>query len=239
MAFCDGSSLGNPGPGGWGALLVRISGRVVEMGGGERRTTNNRMELTAAIEVLRALSDEPGDLAIHTDSAYVLNGATKWVKGWERNGWVTAAKEPVANEDLWKMLIQFASDRKKFGAVSWVKVPGHSGVPGNERADAIANAFAAEETPELYDGELGDYAYDVLAIAADSDRVLERSAARTRSRAKAYSYLSKVGESIRIHKTWAECEARVKGVAGAKYQKALSPSDEEAIAKRWGGRIAR
>lgn len=239
IAFCDGSSLGNPGPGGWGALLVRMSGRVAEMGGGEKRTTNNRMELTAAIEIFRAIADESGDLAIHTDSSYVLNGATKWARGWERNGWMTAAKEPVANDDLWKLLLRLADERKKFGAVAWVKVPGHSGVIGNERADAIATTFAAGETPELYDGEIGDYAYDVLAIAADPALEQSRSAAKSRSRAKAYSYVSMVGKDVRFHQTWGECEARVKGVAGAKYQKAFSPADEAAIVKKWGGQSSR
>lgn len=235
IAFCDGSSLGNPGPGGWGALLVRMGGTVVEMGGREKRTTNNRMELTAAIEVLRTLTDEEGDLSIHTDSSYVLQGATRWVRGWAENGWVTATKEPVANEDLWKDLLQCMAARKKFGSTSWVKVPGHSGVPGNERADAIATAFAADETPELYNGLLADYAYDVLSIAADPGAEDARSKARSRSRAKAYSYVSKVGGSVMFHRTWAECEARVMGKPGAKYQKALSKEDEALILRKWGG----
>lgn len=131
--FTDGACRGNPGPGGWGALL-RHAGRERELWGGEAATTNNRMELLAAIEGLSALA-EPCRVALTTDSTYVMKGITEWIENWKRRGWKTAAKKPVANADLWRRLDE-ACDRHD---IDWQWVKGHSGHPGNERADALAN----------------------------------------------------------------------------------------------------
>ncbi len=129
----DGACSGNPGPGGWGALLE--SGDVVrELCGGERATTNNRMELTAAIEALRALT-EPSVVELHTDSTYVRDGITKWIHNWKRNGWRTAAKKPVKNAELWRQLEEEVGRHE----MHWRWVKGHAGHDGNERADALAN----------------------------------------------------------------------------------------------------
>ena len=130
--FTDGACSGNPGPGGWGAIL-RFNGKTKELSGGEAETTNNRMELLAAISALNALK-EPCTVELHTDSKYVMDGITKWVFGWERNGWMTAAKQPVKNADLWRRL-QEACARHK---VEWFWVKGHSGVADNELADVLA-----------------------------------------------------------------------------------------------------
>ena len=138
-AFTDGACSGNPGPGGWGALLQAKEGETVkkerELSGGEARTTNNRMELLAAISALEALS-RPSTITIVTDSAYVKNGITTWLAGWKRNGWRTATKKPVKNEDLWRRL-DAAQARHD---VHWEWVKGHAGHPENERADALARA---------------------------------------------------------------------------------------------------
>ncbi|MCP8898524.1 ribonuclease HI [Gilvimarinus xylanilyticus] len=131
--FTDGACRGNPGPGGWGALL-RYNGQEKELYGGEPNTTNNRMELMAAIEGLRALK-EPCHVVLTTDSQYVRKGITEWLTGWKRNGWKTAAKKPVKNDDLWKALDHECQGHQ----IDWRWVKGHSGHPENERADALAN----------------------------------------------------------------------------------------------------
>ncbi len=132
--FTDGACSGNPGPGGWGALL-RSGGKEKELSGGERATTNNRMELMAAIKAFEALK-APSDVIIHTDSRYVMDGVTKWIVNWKKNGWRTADKKPVKNEDLWRALDAAVASHK----VTWRWVRGHDGHVENERVDALARA---------------------------------------------------------------------------------------------------
>jgi ribonuclease HI len=131
--FTDGACSGNPGPGGWGVLL-RYGSKERELFGGEKATTNNRMELTAVIRALETLT-RPVKVHLHTDSTYVMDGITKWIHGWKKNGWKTKAKDPVKNADLW-MLLEAATVRHE---VKWIWVKGHAGHEGNERADALAN----------------------------------------------------------------------------------------------------
>ena len=132
-AFTDGACSGNPGPGGWGAVL-QFGDHERELHGGAADTTNNRMELTAAIEALKALS-EPCRVSLTTDSKYVKDGITQWLANWKRNGWRTAAKKPVKNQDLWQALDHESARH----AIDWCWVKGHSGHPENERADRLAN----------------------------------------------------------------------------------------------------
>ena len=132
-AFTDGACSGNPGPGGWGAVL-QFGDHERELHGGAADTTNNRMELTAAIEALRVLS-EPCRVSLTTDSTYVKDGITQWLANWKRNGWKTAAKKPVKNQDLWQALDHESSRHE----IDWCWVKGHSGHPENERADRLAN----------------------------------------------------------------------------------------------------
>ena len=140
--FTDGACKGNPGPGGWGAIL-RMGEHEKELSGGDRATTNNRMELLGAIEALRALR-EPCRVTLHTDSKYVIDGITSWIFGWQRNGWKNAAKKPVANADLWQELVAAAKPHR----IEWIWVKGHDGHPENERADRLASdaAVAAGKT---------------------------------------------------------------------------------------------
>ncbi len=130
----DGACSGNPGPGGWGAVL-RFRGVEKELSGGEAATTNNRMELMAAIAALEALT-RASEVRLFTDSRYVMDGITKWIIGWKRNGWKTADKKPVKNEDLWRRLDAIASTHR----IEWRWVKGHAGDPMNERVDALARA---------------------------------------------------------------------------------------------------
>ena len=132
VIYTDGACSGNPGPGGWGAVL-RWNGTEKELHGGDPQTTNNRMELMAAIQALEALN-RPSRVQLHTDSTYLLNGITKWIAAWQRNGWRTSARKPVKNEDLWRRLVEAMNGHE----VSWLWVKGHAGEEGNERADALA-----------------------------------------------------------------------------------------------------
>ncbi|MEQ1440488.1 ribonuclease HI [Fontimonas sp. SYSU GA230001] len=133
----DGACKGNPGPGGWGALL-EFNGRRRELKGGEAQTTNNRMELTAAIRALEALK-EPCQVTLYTDSSYLMQGLTEWLPGWKKRGWRTADKKPVKNQDLWQQLDAAAARH----VVEWRWVKGHSGHDGNEAADRLANEGVA------------------------------------------------------------------------------------------------
>jgi ribonuclease HI len=136
--FTDGACKGNPGPGGWGVIL-RMGRHEKELSGYEAETTNNRMEMTAAIRALNALT-EPCEVTLHTDSRYVIDGITKWVEGWKRKGWVNASKQPVRNKDLWHDLIEAAQRHQ----VTWEWVKGHNGHPENDRADRLASDAALQ-----------------------------------------------------------------------------------------------
>ena len=142
--FTDGACSVNPGPGGWAARLLYGDGRIVELGGFAPKTTNNRMEMQAAIEGLKAA---PSAIAITlvTDSQYLRQGITAWIHGWKKRGWLTASKKPVLNQDLWQTL-----DQLNTPAVQWRYTPGHVGHPDNERCDQIAKAFSRGETPPLH-----------------------------------------------------------------------------------------
>ena len=137
--FADGSCLGNPGPGGWGAI-VRIEGKDTELSGGKAATTNNEMELAGALEALKSLA-VPCDVTVTTDSQYVVKGMSEWMKGWIRNGWKTAGKQPVKNRELWEALNAQAEKHR----VRWAWVRGHEGHAENERCNTLANNAAAHQ----------------------------------------------------------------------------------------------
>ena len=144
--FTDGACSGNPGPGGWGAILRK--GTVEkELFGGEKLTTNNRMEMMAVIQALRALK-QPVQARVHTDSQYVQKGISEWIHGWKRRGWKTANREPVKNEDLWRELDNLAARH----TIEWIWVKGHAGHAENERADALANRGLHEVQASLCGG---------------------------------------------------------------------------------------
>lgn len=243
--FTDGSSRGNPGRGGWGAIIVYNNSRnyaeqtqndaeqkqfyVSEIGGKEENTTNNRMELTACIESLSFLSDcklKTKNYKLFTDSSYLVNGITKWIHGWKKNDWKTSDKnnkKPVENRDLWEKLDSLVFGKK----IEWKIISGHSGIVGNERCDEIATAFSDGKNIDLYKGDLDGYPIKNILDLTESVEKKERKN-KSRSRALAYSYVSFVDGKIEIHKTWPECEARVKGKP-ARFKKALSAEEEKQI----------
>lgn len=232
--FTDGASRGNPGPGGW--AFVVVSGQQVKEGGGaERVATNNQMELMAALRALEYVSAKKisGDVLVHSDSSYLINGITKWVAGWKKKGWITSTKTSVENRGLWEGLDAVVAHLNATGMpVRWQYVGGHIGVKGNERCDVVATALAMGKpvAPALFEGSLSSYSIsDVLDVSHSTEKKKDKGSDRSRSKAAAYSYVSAVNGVVQVHKTWKECEARVKGQRGARFKKALSASEEAAL----------
>ncbi len=234
VVFCDGAAKGNPGPGGWGVVIATPEGQVLELGGSAAHTTNNKMELTAAIQALTAIRGDGRAVDVHTDSTYVIKGIREWIWGWRRRGWKTAQGTDVLNRDLWLELEQLTSARGK-DAIAWHYVRGHSGIPGNERVDEIADGLARGGDVSLYRGPLAGYALAIFDLPDDTT-VPKRQGIVAGGRASsgpAYSYLSLVDGTPMRHATWAECERRVKGRSSAKFKKATSAADESAILRSW------
>jgi len=235
VVFTDGAAKGNPGPGGWGAVIVTADRQVIELGDRVAHTTNNRMELSGAISGLAALTAVTGRVAIYTDSTYLIKGIQEWIWAWRRRGWKTATGGEVLNRELWEQLALLVTAREK-GSVSWHYVRGHAGIPGNERVDAIADGLAQGLPIDLYRGPLDGYPIPILDLPSNTSmpQRTDRPPAATTTKAKApYSYLSVVDGQAMRHTTWADCERRVKGRSGARYKKALSQADEAAILRDW------
>lgn len=234
VVFTDGAAKGNPGPGAWGAVIVTPDGQVTELGGrAAETTTNNRMELTGAIRALTELRAVSGPLAVYTDSTYVIQGIRAWIFGWRKRGWKTAAGGDVLNRDLWEQLDALVSARGK-GGVVWHYVRGHAGIPGNERVDEIADGLVQGNPIELYRGPMIGYSHAILDLPTDTVVPARTSSGRGETRkGPPYSYLSVVDGQLARHTTWADCERRVKGRAGARFKKAMSQADEAAILKDW------
>jgi len=236
VVFTDGAAKGNPGPGGWGAIIVTPAGEVTELGGrASGSTTNNRMELSGAIAALSALRGVPGALEIYTDSTYVIQGISGWIFGWRKRGWKTAAGGDVLNRDLWEELDDLVKARGK-GGIRWHYVRGHAGTPGNERVDEIADGLARGQDVTLYRGPLIGYEHAILDLPSETDvpvRAPSSNGGGARAKAAPYSYLSLVDGQLVRHTTWADCERRVKGRSGARFKKAMSQADEAAILREW------
>lgn len=230
IIFTDGSSRGNPGPGGWGAIvIIQRSHLCSEFGGREENTTNNRMELMAAINALKAVETGSENI-VYTDSSYLINGITKWVKGWQKNGWKTKTKDEVLNKDLWLQLIEMCENKN----VDFKYVGGHVGIAGNERCDKIATSFADNVKIDLYNGSLSGYPIsDIEKVSQDSDKVKKGKSSKSNSKKPAFSYVSFVNGKIEIHSNWTDCEKRVKGAKGARFKKALNKQDELALVKEF------
>ncbi len=219
VIFTDGASRGNPGPGGWAAIICFDRKETVEIGGKEEHTTNNRMELTAVKEGLLFIQNQVQNrpVYIYTDSDYVVRGITKWIYGWQKNGWRTSQDKEVLNIDLWKPLFQLSTETSPL----WKHVSGHRGVSGNERADEIATEFANKGSTDLYKGPLSKYPIDLFNFDTDSKK--------KKTKKKAYSYVSFVDGRLKTHSTWPECEREIRGKKGVRCKKANSPEDEKEI----------
>lgn len=176
--YTDGACLGNPGPGGWATVVYFKDGSVFEMGGAQSHSTNNRMELQAAIQALKILvaSGQTEPVSLYTDSEYVKNGITKWVKGWKKKGWKTSQGKPVLNQDLWEAL-----DELNLPIVQWKYVRGHSGNEGNERCDFIARAFASGKSPMLEQGSTSGIPSAIANVTSSSPPVTGVSDSTTTS----------------------------------------------------------
>jgi ribonuclease HI len=222
LIFTDGSSRGNPGPGGFG-VIVNVNKRVTELGGFDKHTTNNRMEMLAIVEALRFVASHNEPITLYTDSKYTIDGVTKWVSGWKKNGWKTKNKTDVLNRDLWEQLVPLVEGK----SITWHHVAGHAGIPGNERVDQIANGLSGGLDIPLYDGLEKDYSVS-LDITARGE-----ASKKGGTSGPAYSYLAYIDGQLYRYTTWAECEKNVKG-KNAKFRKALSQSHEKEIMKEWG-----
>ncbi len=234
VVYTDGAASGNPGPGGWGAIVATPDGQVVELGGGKEETTNNAMEMTAAVEALRHLEGVSGRVEIYTDSTYLIRGITQWIWGWRKRGWTTAEGTPVANQGLWKALSALVEKRKADGPVEWKYVRGHVGTPGNERVDRIAVAFSQSKRPKLYRGPLVGYDVAIHDLPETGELPERKDAGKGGAKAVPHSYLSLLDGEVVRHRTWPDCERRVKGRSGAKFKKAMSASEETEILAAWG-----
>lgn len=234
FVYCDGACSGNPGPGGWGAVVIFPENRVKELGGGERPTTNNRMEMLGAIAALKAVMDRPEPVKLYTDSGYLINGITQWLQGWKRRGWRTMDGKPVLNQDLWERLDALS---QALGArLIWGHVKGHAGHELNERCDEIAVAFSHGERPKLYDGPAVGCGYSLLEPGAEHLRqpAPRRTGPFSKPKPKGGFYLSFVGGRVERHSTWPQCQERVHGVSGARFKKVSSPEEEQAVLRQWG-----
>jgi ribonuclease HI len=222
----DGACMKNPGPGGWGMILATPSDHVIEFGGYEAESTNNRMELMGFYrglqEVYRRAKEEPGNKILHaiSDSKYVLDGAAKYVKNWERNGWKTSTGDAVKNQEMWEKVAKGLGMFKDIGfKIEYELVKGHSGNDANERVDQIAVKYSRSEEHQLnlYDGPLSKYPIQIQTGAPF-----------------ALTYLALVDGKLQRHSTWDACKAAVEGKAGAKYKKVTNRLQEKETLETWG-----
>jgi ribonuclease HI len=231
LIFSDGACSGNPGPGGWGAVIAFPEGEIAELGGGQEQTTNNEMELKAAIQALRKIKSRKEPVIFYTDSTYLIRGITQWIWGWIRNGWKTSEGQEVANQVHWQELSSLVRDRGSQSKIEWLYSRGHVGTPGNERCDEIAVAFSQKKWISLYQGPLLKYQIAIFDVPEDGSLPPMREKVEKKP---AFSYLSYIGRQVYRHRDWSSCERRVKGQSGAKFKKALSSEDERSILESWG-----
>lgn len=212
-------------------MIVLPEGEVIELGGGSDHTTNNDMEMTAALRALQKIRNRKESVVFYTDSTYLIRGITQWIWGWMRNGWKTAEGNEVSNQERWKELSAVIRERGAEGKVEWLYSRGHVGTPGNERCDEIAVAFSQKKWINLYQGPLIKYHVAVYDVPEDGSLPPMREKTEKKP---AFSYLSVIGGEVLRHRDWSACEKRVKGRSGAKFKKALSEQDELEILKTWG-----
>ena len=230
LVYTDGACSGNPGPGGYGVVIASET-EVMEFGGREQSTTNNRMEIQAVVCALEFLKDKKGEAHIYSDSKYVLDGITQWRHGWVKRNWLTSHGSPVINQDLWLPLHEVLEAWPATLQLHWHHVAGHQGIPGNERADQLAVAFAKGES-DRYRGPRQDYPFDLTPPKEDlSDKGQKKS---KKQKKKPYAYISFVEGVFHKDTHWAQCEARVKG-KDAKFRKVFDEDELEHWRRKWQG----
>ena len=237
VVFTDGSSRGNPGPGGWGAIIASKN-YVYELSGANAETTNNRMELEAVLASLRFLFEAKQHdnlIIIHSDSQYFKKGFESWMYGWQARGWVTAARQPVANQDQWQELLELQSI---FTDIKVVYVRGHVGTPGNEQADKLATEAADKGLgiKKRYLKKTYSVSLSVPSINnLDGSKLNKSEGANKKKRktGKAYGYLSLINGVVADHKTWDECQSAVKGKSKVKYRRVDSKAERDQVVADW------
>lgn len=239
LIFTDGACTGNPGPGGWGSIVALPNGTVRELGGGDSQTTNNRMEMTAALRALASLDALDGaPIVIYTDSSYLIKGITQWIWGWRNKGWKNAEGGDVANREIWEELLRQVM-RLKPSTIDWRYVRGHAGFAGNERCDEIAVSFSKNKPDRLYNGDRAGYFVDLTHLPSGEDIAVSKSSGSKPASKSGGSgggpvtYLSYYAGIVKRHRTWADCEKVVKG-RNAKFKKAKSSDEEREILRSWG-----
>lgn len=261
IIFTDGACSGNPGPGGWGAIIAFPQGQIKELGGQQDATTNNEMEMMALDKafsyLVRVASDAKANsnsisqtnisnpftnsndlnsmqINVFSDSTYVIRGLTQWVWAWKNKNWKTAQGEDVKNKNLWIQLMQNMDSLKRLGKkISFHYSRGHVGTPGNERCDEIAVGMSQKKWVSLYEGDLINYSVSIYDLPEETELPPMKDYNNEKKK-EAFCYLSYVDGKVEQHRTWAECEARVKGRSGAKFKKCLTQEDMHQLLKNWG-----
>lgn len=249
VIYTDGACSGNPGPGGWGAIVYTPSiqgndARVDELGAGDHSTTNNRMEMTGVAEALKLVLERVQHLTdserrkmsvfIFTDSVYVIRGITQWIFGWMRLGWKNQQGEAVANKELWIHLGDVVKSLKTMGIqLDWNYVRGHTGDLGNERCDQIAVGFSKMSPPRLESVISSDYRFDILKWP-NSEPLPEMKARKPNDPNKKSWYIALNGSQLMTFNTWSECEAAVKGRSGVKFKKVSTAEEQQSVLDQWG-----
>jgi ribonuclease HI len=238
IIYCDGACSGNPGQGGWGIIVI-FSDSIIELGGYQSQTTNNQMEILAAIRALEFVQKQKlavSKITVYTDSSYLINAITKWIFGWIKNNWVTLEGDSVKNKEYFHELLGLVKNLEP-AKIDWRYVPGHRGVVGNERVDQIAVAFSKGEGMglNLYQGLKEGYPYpEIFSFDYSKIQNINSDSAQKNSRnKKAIGYLAFVSGQLFSFKTWEECSKVVQGRSGAKFKKFSTKEEAQEILKSW------
>lgn len=235
IIYTDGACSGNPGPGGWAAIVYSSNeNRVLEISGSRSETTNNKMELQAVIEALQKVENKKySSIVIYTDSTYVIKGITQWIWGWKRKNWLNAEGLPVANQNLWQLLDKLVNSIKV--KIDWKYVRGHRGTLGNERCDVLAVNAAKGIKSDLFEGPLEKYLFDMTTPppVEDLPEFNKQKMDAHKTKQESY-YLSLINGEVFRDTDWKQCEGRVKGRPGVKFKKIKNSSEEVDVLISWG-----
>ncbi|MEY4615253.1 MAG: hypothetical protein RJB66_213 [Pseudomonadota bacterium] len=229
IVYSDGACSGNPGIGGWAFIHWTPNNMVREGSGCDPSTTNNRMEMTGALEALRSIP-RGESIIVLTDSVYLIRGITQWIFGWQRRGWKNAEGKDVLNKDIWEELARACRDKK----IEWRYVRGHTGIAGNERVDELAVAQSQRRPLAGYSGPYSGYRVAILPLPEKvAIPEMKKQNGATSDKSKTF-YLSMVNGVVEQHSTWDQCQSRVKGVSQAKFKKVQSDQEAQDVLKAWG-----